>query len=203
MSYQCPKCKHEFYDRLKFCPECGFDFTVGQRRCPKCRNQVPKDSKTCPECGLDFERWAFLVPRIIVFGSLGLLLIIAIVFPWIWKVAPWLHDKGTTIEGKLISEVGSQAMVPLFINWRTGERYIVVSAEQSGYPGGTAYMNNLIPLPPEVVFHYDMPLGEKVWIIRRAHGTDGNDWIQVGRWMTHGKPDKYGWVHATNIRAEE
>ena len=162
---------------------------------------MPVDSKTCPTCRLDFEQWAFLVPKIVVFGSLILVAFIAVVSPWIWKVSPWLHDKGTVTEGKLMSDVDAQPMVPLFIHWKTGERYIVISAEQSGGGGSTDYMNNLVPLPPQVVFHYDIPVGEKVWIIGRQRGSDDNEWVRIGRWISSGKPWKYGWVHASSVEA--
>jgi len=199
----CPKCKGEFFDRVKYCPECGFDFTAGLRRCPRCRSQVPVDSKTCPECQLNFEQWELLLPRLIILGAVGLIVIFVGVFPFIWKVTPWLHDKGVTVEGKLMSEVEGMAMVPLFIHWKTGERYIKVSAEKSGYGESTDYMNKLIPLPPQVVFHYDMPLGEKVWIIRRVRGSDDNEWVQIGRWIESDKPWKYGWIHASNLKVIE
>jgi len=201
MAFVCPKCKAEYYDRVKYCPECGFDFTAGQKRCPKCHQQVPIDSLTCPECGLDFERYAFFVPRLVVFSSLALLVFLIAIFPWIWKASPFLHDKGTIVEGQLRSDIEGQSLVPSFIHWKSGERYIDQSREASGYGGQTDYMNNLVPLPPEVIFHYDIPVGEKVWIIRRTGGSDAHEWLQVGRW-TDGH-DKYGWVHATNIRPEE
>jgi hypothetical protein len=203
MAFTCPKCGDQFYDRLKFCPKCGFDFTAAQKRCPKCRSQVPVDSKTCPVCKLDFEQWAFLVPRLIVFGSLALIIVLGVFGPILWKISPWPHDKGLTQEGYLVTDVNGKATVPLFINWKTGERYIVLSKEQRPSSSDTSYMNNLVPLPPQVVFHYDMPLGEKVWIVRRMKGTDNNVWLQIGRWDRQGKPDKYGWVHVTNIKVDE
>jgi RNA polymerase subunit RPABC4/transcription elongation factor Spt4 len=203
MTYECPKCHYELYERLKYCPECGFDFTVGQKKCPKCRMLVSVDSPKCPQCGLDFEKWAFMVPRVIALSIVAIILVLAGFGPIVWKSQPWLHDKGKITEGMLLSEVGGTAMIPMFINWKTGERYILVSAEQSNYGGNTEYMNNLIPLPPEVVFHYDIPLGEEVWIIRRANGNGNNVWLQVGRWGQRGKPWKYGWVHAGNIQPIE
>jgi hypothetical protein len=205
MTLKCPKCKHELYERLQFCPECGFNFTAALKRCPKCRNNVPRDSKVCPECGLNFEQYSFFVPRLIVFGSLTIIIVSVLIAPWIWKVAPWLHDKGAISSGKLMTEAGQDAKVPLFIKWQSGERYIEISNERSGVGknSGTDYMNNLVPLPPEVVFHYDMPVGEKVWIIKRQDSSDGNEWVYVGRWVEHGKPGKYGWVHDSNIKVIE
>lgn len=196
VAFKCPKCSTEFYDRVKYCPECGFDFTAGLKRCPKCRSQIPLDSKQCPECGLDFERWAILLPRIILIGALAIIVFFALVFPWLWRSSPWMHDKAFTRDGQLMSDVGGMPMVPLFIHWKTGERYIVKSAEASGSLSSTDYMNNLIPLPPEVVFHYDMQMGEKVWIIRRKSGTT-QEWVLVGRWIEG--PDKYGWIHSSNV----
>ena len=201
MAFKCPKCEAEFYDRLKYCPECGFDFTRGQKRCPKCRQQIDVDSEICPECGLDFEQWSYFVPRLVVFSIAGLVLIIILVFPLIWKSAPLLHDKGIIQEGQLMSDVAGQAMVPMFIHWGTGERYIAKAAENAGYGVNTDFMDNLIPLPPEVIFHYDLYPGERVWIIQRKKGTS-TDWVRIGRWGER-KHDKYGWVHATNIRALE
>lgn len=199
MAFKCPKCEAEFYDRLKYCPECGFDFTAGQKRCPKCREQVAKESNICPACGLDFEQWAYFVPRMVATLVVVSILVIILIFPLVWKVAPWLHDKGIITEGGLRSNVGGQAMVPLFIHWGTGERYIKLSSERGNYIGDTDYINNLIPLPREVVYHYDILAGEKVWIIQRRHG-ESVDWVRIGRWGRGN--DKYGWVHADNIRAE-
>lgn len=200
MAFECPKCGAEFHERLKYCPECGFDFTAGQKKCPRCKERVDIDAEICPECGLDFERYAFFMPRIIVFGTAGVVIILMLIWPWVWRSTPWLHDKGFISEGQLRSEVGGQTMAPLFINWKTGERFIEKSAEASGYSYTTDYMNNLVPLPPAVIFHYDVPIGEKVWIIRRANGIT-SDWVQVGRWVDG--HDKYGWVHSTNIIAEQ
>ncbi len=200
MTFKCPKCGEEFYDRLKYCPECGFDFTAGQKRCPKCREHVAVDSEICPSCGLDFEKWAFMVPRVIFFSILAVVLIIVLVFPWVWKVSPGLHDKGIITDGQLRSDLQGQALVPMFINWRTGERYIEESMNLAGYGYDTDYMNNLIPLPPGIVFHYDMPMGERVWIIRRTKGAT-SEWLQVGRWGRN--HDKYGWIHESNLKVEE
>jgi len=201
MPFTCPKCGTDFYERLKYCPECGFDFTAGQKRCPRCRSQVYREAEICPVCGLDFEKWAFLVPRLVLSGILLLALIIVLVFPWVWKSRPWLHDKGVITEGQLRSEVEGEMRVPMFIHWKTGEKYIAKSAEASGLGYSTDYMNNLIPLPPAVVFHYDIPIGERVWIIRRLRSGATAEWVKIGRWgRDH---DKYGWVHNTNIRAEE
>jgi hypothetical protein len=201
MAFTCPKCKAEFFDRLKYCPECGFDFTAGQKRCPRCREMVAIDSETCPECGLDFEKFAFFVPRVVIFGSLAVIIAIILIGPWVWRSAPAFHDKGRIIEGRLVSEVDEQRMVPLFIHWRTGERYISESSRAMEYGSSTEYMNELIPLPPEVVFHYDMPVGERVWIIRRLTAGATTEWVQIGRWSNGN--DKYGWVHASNIEVLE
>ena len=198
MSYTCPKCKTEFYDRLKYCPECGFDFTAALKRCPKCRNHVPAENLTCPECGLNFEQFSFLIPRVVVFGTVGLIVVFALIFPWLWKASPWMHDKGGTVSGQVMSEVDGFPMVPLFIHWKSGERYIEKSREMGGLYSDTSYMNKLIPLPPEVVFHYDIPVGEKVWIIRRIKGTNHN-WVQIGRWVDKKNPAKYGWIHESDI----
>jgi predicted nucleic acid-binding Zn ribbon protein len=200
MAFTCPKCSAEFYDRVKFCPECGFDFTAGLKRCPKCHHQVPIDSKMCPECGLDFERWSILLPRLILIGILAVVVLFALVWPWFWRSSPCLHDKAITKGGQVVSEVAGVPMVPLFIHWKTGERYIEKSAEQSGCYGSTDYMNNLIPLPPEVVFHYDMPMGEHVWVIRRTSGIT-QDWLLVGRWIKG--PDKYGWIHESDVKVAD
>jgi hypothetical protein len=61
-------------------------------------------------------------------------------------------------------------------------------------------MNNLVPLPPAIIFHYDIPVGERVWIIQRANGT-ASDWVRIGRWVNG--HDKYGWIHSSNIMVEE
>jgi hypothetical protein len=203
MAFSCPKCGVEFYDRLKYCPDCGCDFTSALKKCPRCRSQILHDLKDCPECHFDFEKWAFLLPKIIVLSALALLIISAIVGPLIWKNTPWLHDTATIQEGYLVSEVGGQALVPLFINWKTGERYIEVAKEHRGGVSDTEYMNNLVPLPPSVVFHYEMQLGEKVWIIQRVKGSGTNEWARIGRWMAWGKPYKFGWVHATNLKVDK
>lgn len=200
MAFKCPKCSAEFFDRLKYCPECGFDFTAGQKRCPKCRSQVPLDSEDCPECGLNFEQWAFMVPRLVVFGTLSLILFLILFFPLFWKVTPWVHDKGVITEGIAMTEVDGMPMVPLFIHWKSGDRYIKKSSERREYGENLDYMNQLVPLPPEVVFHYDMPTREEVWIIRRVRGQD-HEWVQVGRWKDG--PDKYGWVHSSSVAAVE
>ncbi len=200
MAFTCPKCDVEFFDRLKYCPECGFDFTAGQKRCPKCREHVAIDSETCPECGLDFEKYAFFIPKLIVFSALGVIIIILLIGPWIWKVNPALHDTGVIVEGRLLSEVDEQRMVPLFLQWKSGERYLDEASRATAYGSSTEYMDELLPLPPEVVYHYDIPVGEKVWIIRRVSGAS-TPWLQVGRW-TSGH-DKYGWVHVSNIEVDE
>lgn len=199
MAYTCPKCEAEFYDRLKYCPECGFDFTAGQKRCPKCREQIALDSKICPACGLDFEQWAYFVPRMILTLIVLVIVLSVLVFPLVWKTSPWLHDKGTIVEGQLQGDVDGQWMIPMFIHWGSGERYIEKSLEYVKYGSDTDYLSNLIPLPPEVVFHYDLPIGERVWIIQRKHGAT-TDWVRIGRWEQDN--GKFGWVHTSNILAE-
>ena len=201
MPFTCPKCSAEFFDRLKYCPDCGFDFSAAQKRCPKCRSHIHVDSKTCPECGLDFEQWSYFVPRLVVFGSLAILIAIIVVSPWVWKAAPWLHDKASISDGFLRSDIQGQGLVPLFIHWKTGEHYIQISREHGGLDNTLNYMNQLVPLPPAVVFHWDISAGERVWIIRWVHEPGGERWAQVGRWREG--PAKYGWVHETNLKVEE
>ena len=200
MAYICPKCETEFFDRIKYCPDCGFDFTAALKKCPKCRSQVPVKSETCPECGLDFEKYAFLIPRLVVFGSLTIVILIVLVFPWIWKASPWMHDKGKITDGFVMTEADNERLVPLFIHWKSGERYIEAGAELAGYRANTDYMDKLLPLPPEIVFHYDMRIGEKVWIIRRIRSFN-HEWVQIGRWNRGN--DRYGWVHSGNIEVPE
>jgi RNA polymerase subunit RPABC4/transcription elongation factor Spt4 len=200
MSFKCPKCGAEFYERIRYCPECGLDFDLGQKKCPRCRERVAVDSNICPQCGLDFEKYAFLMPKLILLGILIVAVAAILLFPVIWKSTPWLHDKGIISEGALRTEVGGVAMVPLFINWRTGEKYISKSAEASHYGESTDYMDQLVPLPPPVVFHYDIPVGERVWIISRVNGIT-SDWVHIGRWVNG--HDKYGWVHSSNVTVEE
>jgi hypothetical protein len=199
MAFTCPKCSTEFFDRLKYCPECGFDFTAALKRCPKCRHHVPVDSRTCPECGLDFEKFSFIVPKVVVFGSLAVIIIFAAFFPWIWKVSPWMHDKGVISDGYVMTDVGGFPMVPMFIHWKSGERYIEKSKKLGGLSRDTSYMNELLPLPPEVVFHFDIPVGEKVWIIRRVNGPS-QTWLQIGRWMRGRNHARYGWIHESDVQ---
>lgn len=195
MANKCPKCSAEYFEILRFCPDCGFDFSSGVKKCPKCRAMVPVNSGICHECGLDFEKYSFLVPRIIVFGLLGLILIFIIFTPWFWQKSPWLHDKGVISEGLLRSSVEGISMIPMFLEWQSGERYIELSRRES--MGSTEYMDQLIPLPPAVVFHYDINVSEKVWIIRRvSHGE--NTWLLIGRFRAN-RHDKYGWIHASNL----
>jgi len=196
MSFICPKCNVEFFDRLKYCPECGFDFTSGQKRCPKCRQHVPIDSETCPECGLNFEKYAFFIPKLIIISTLTVIIVVSLVGPRIWKSNPAFHDKGVVVEGLLISDIDEQRMIPLFLQWKSGERYIDEASMTAAYGSSTEYMDELIPLPPGIVFHYDVPVGERVWIIRRVTGPSA-EWLQVGRW-TSGH-DRYGWVHVSNV----
>jgi len=201
MSFTCPKCDAESFDRLKYCPDCGFDFSAAQKKCPRCRSLIHVDEKICPECDLDFEQYSYFIPRLVVFSIVGLLILILVVSPWVWKMSPGLHAKGEITDGYLRSGLQGQALVPMFIHWRSGVRYIYQSRQESGFGDGSDYMNQLIPLPPEVVFHYDVPAGERVWIIRWKKDTEGQKWAQVGRWRVG--PDKYGWVHETNLRIEE
>jgi hypothetical protein len=200
MTYICPKCSEEFYDRLKYCPSCGFDFTTAQKKCPKCHSQVPVDSAVCPECGLDFEQYSYLVPKIVVFGLIGLAAVILLVTPWVWKAVPWMHDKGEIREGFLRSESQVSPEVPMFLEWQSGERYIEIARKGGGNISNTDYMMELVPLPPAVVFHYDLPLGEKVWIIRRKKYGE-NDWVLVGRYAV--QQGKYGWVHGSNLNVTD
>jgi len=197
MSFKCPKCEYEIYERVKFCPECGFDFTSGQKRCPRCRQQIDINSEICPSCGLDFEKWSFMVPRMVALGVLILLVALIFLFPIFWKSTPWLHKKGIISEGYLRSNLEGSGLVPMFIHYKTGERLIEQSRSNSGYYDDTSYIEELIPLPEQVIFHYDIPIGETVWIIERE--TDAtSEWIRIGR---YGRDfDKYGWVHESNIR---
>lgn len=49
---KCPKCQTDVDGNAKFCPSCGFDFSlVGSMKCPYCRKDISKSSKFCPECG--------------------------------------------------------------------------------------------------------------------------------------------------------
>ncbi|MGC8618786.1 MAG: SPFH domain-containing protein, partial [Thermoplasmata archaeon] len=49
---KCPKCQSDVPDNVRFCPNCGFDFsTVDTMKCPFCGKDIPKNSKFCPECG--------------------------------------------------------------------------------------------------------------------------------------------------------
>jgi len=198
MLYKCPKCSDEIYDRVRFCPKCGLDFTAALRKCPKCRSQVPKESKDCPECGLNFEQWEFLFPKIIVFGSLIIVIAGVIIFPYIWRMTPFFHPKAVITSGFLSSDVSGTGLVPLFLDWRTGERYLILSAKRSGITDPTEYMYNLVPLPPEIAFHYDIQTGEKVYVLGRHAGSGTNEWIEIGRYTD--KPIKTGWVHSSNIK---
>ena len=45
---ECPKCKFENRDGMKFCEECGAKFEL---ECPACKAKLPFDKKFCGECG--------------------------------------------------------------------------------------------------------------------------------------------------------
>ena len=44
----CPKCKFENRDGVKFCEECGATFEI---ECPACKAKIPSGRKFCGECG--------------------------------------------------------------------------------------------------------------------------------------------------------
>jgi hypothetical protein len=50
---QCTKCQFQNIDGVRFCNECGFQFTIP---CPKCNKANPPSSKFCNECGYDFGK---------------------------------------------------------------------------------------------------------------------------------------------------
>ena len=51
---QCTKCQFQNIDGVRFCNECGFEFTTIP--CPKCNKANPPGSKFCNECGYDLRK---------------------------------------------------------------------------------------------------------------------------------------------------
>ena len=49
---QCPKCQFENREGVKFCEECGNQFSV---KCPSCKANIPFGIKFCGECGYDLK----------------------------------------------------------------------------------------------------------------------------------------------------
>jgi hypothetical protein len=50
---QCPKCKSEASEAVRFCPRCH---TTLRYECPSCRHQQ-KQGGTCENCGVDFLKY--------------------------------------------------------------------------------------------------------------------------------------------------
>ncbi|HUN54825.1 MAG TPA: zinc-ribbon domain-containing protein [Smithella sp.] len=50
---QCTRCQFQNIDGVRFCNECGFEFTIS---CPKCNKANPPGSKFCNECGYDLRK---------------------------------------------------------------------------------------------------------------------------------------------------
>jgi hypothetical protein len=57
---QCTKCQFQNIDGVRFCNECGFQFTIP---CPKCNKANPPGSKFCNECGYDFGKTSAITPQ--------------------------------------------------------------------------------------------------------------------------------------------
>lgn len=57
---QCTKCQFQNIDGVRFCNECGFQFTIS---CPKCNKANPPGSKFCNECGYDFGKTSATTPQ--------------------------------------------------------------------------------------------------------------------------------------------
>ena len=45
---ECPKCRFENREGVKFCEECGANFEL---RCPNCSAKIPLGRKFCGACG--------------------------------------------------------------------------------------------------------------------------------------------------------
>ena len=50
---ECPKCRFENREGVKFCEECGAKFEF---KCPVCKASIPIDRKFCGECGYDLSK---------------------------------------------------------------------------------------------------------------------------------------------------
>ncbi len=50
---QCPQCRFENREGVKFCEECGAKFEL---ECPACKANIPLGRKFCGECGYDLSK---------------------------------------------------------------------------------------------------------------------------------------------------
>ncbi|MDH3798181.1 MAG: AAA family ATPase [Desulfobacterales bacterium] len=50
---ECPKCRFDNREGVKFCEECGAKFEF---KCPVCKASIPIDRKFCGECGYDLSK---------------------------------------------------------------------------------------------------------------------------------------------------
>ena len=50
---QCPQCRFENREEVKFCEECGAKFEL---ECPACKANIPLERKFCGECGYDLSK---------------------------------------------------------------------------------------------------------------------------------------------------
>ena len=56
---ECPKCRFDNRDGVKFCEECGAKFEL---KCPACKTSIPLGRKFCGECGYDLSKSAETAP---------------------------------------------------------------------------------------------------------------------------------------------
>lgn len=54
----CPKCGSKYLEGARFCGQCGYDLSSGERTCPACKAAVLPGNRFCTHCGTRVEESA-------------------------------------------------------------------------------------------------------------------------------------------------
>jgi formylglycine-generating enzyme required for sulfatase activity/predicted nucleic acid-binding Zn ribbon protein len=96
---QCPYCKQQHADNIKFCPVTGQALPQVQPRtiCPSCNREIPSGIVFCPQCGHDLLHRRGLRPTALIVGTLIGVALIGLLSWLVWQAVKGSEEESVSI----------------------------------------------------------------------------------------------------------